>query len=107
MLERLMDRVLAGLPPEAALVYMDDILVPEQTFQQQLDHLDRVFQQLTTAGLKLSPSKCYLFQRQVKYRGHVISQAGVSTDPEKVKAVANWPMPTSTTELKRFLGLCS
>ncbi len=106
ILERLMDRMLAGLPPETALVYMDDILVPGQTFQQ-LDYLDCVFQRLTKAGLKLSPSKCYLFQRQVKYLGHVISQAGVSTDPEKAKAVANCPMPTNTTELKRFLGLCS
>lgn len=105
--ERLMDRVLAGLPPETALVYIDDILVSGQTFHKQLDSLQRVFQCLRKAKLKLSPKKCHLFQKQVKYLGHVISQNGVSTDPEKVKAVAEWPQPTSTTEVRKFLGLCS
>ena len=105
--ERLMDRVLAGLPPETALVYMDDILVPGRTFEKQLDNLERVFQCLRSAKLKLSPKKCHLFQKEVKYLGHVISRNGVSTDPEKVKAVWEWPLPTCTTDVRKFLGLCS
>ena len=84
--EHLMDRVLAGLPPETAMVYIDDILVSGQTFQEQLDNLEQVFQCLRNAKLKLSPKKCHLFQKQVKYLGHIISQNGVSTDPEKVKS---------------------
>ena len=105
--ERLMDRVLGGLPPEVALVYLDDILVSGKTFQQQIDHLEQVFQRLVKARLKLSPGKCYLFRRQVKYLGHTISSEGVSTSPEKVNVVAEWPVPTCITELRRFLGLCS
>ena len=105
--ERLMDRVLAGLPPETAMVYIDDILVSGQTFQEQLDNLEQVFQCLRNAKLKLSPKKCHLFQKQVKYLGHIISQNGVSTDPEKVKTVWEWPRPTCITEVRQFLGLCS
>jgi len=105
--ERLMDRVLAGLPPETALVYIDDILVAGQTFEKQLDNLEQVFQCLRNARLKLSPKKCHLFQKRVIYLGHIISQNGVSTDPEKVKAVWEWPQPTCITEVRQFLGLCS
>ena len=94
---RLMDRVLAGLPPETAMVYIDDILVSGQTFQEQLDNLEQVFQCLRNAKLKLSPKKCHLFQKQVKYLGHIISQNEVSTDPEKVKTVWEWPRPTCIT----------
>ena len=36
--------------------------------------------------------------------GHVISDQGISTDPEKVKCIADWPVPTSQ---KQFLGLAS
>ena len=72
--ERLMDRVLAGLSPETAMVYIDDILVAGQTFQEQLDNLEQVFQCLRNAKLKLSPKKCHLFQKQVRYLGHIISQ---------------------------------
>lgn len=85
--ERLMDKVLAGLPPETALVYTDDILVSGQTIQKQLDNLEQVFQHLRNARLKLSPKKCHLFQKQVKYLGHIISQNGITIDPEKLKTV--------------------
>ncbi len=105
--ERLMDRVLASLPPETALVYIDDLLVAGQTFKHQLECLERVFQRLMEANLKLSPGKCHLFRRQVKYLGHIISSSGVSTDPDKVRAVAEWPVPSNVAELKKFLGLCS
>ena len=97
--EHLMDRVVAGLPPEMALVYIDDILVSGQTFEKQLDNLEQVFQCLRNARLKLSPKKCHLFQKRVIYLGHTISQNRVSTDPEKVKVVWEWPQPTCITEV--------
>lgn len=39
--------------------------------------------------------------------GHVISCQGVSTDPSKVEAVANWQRPTTASELRSFLGFAS
>ena len=105
--ERLMEQVLAGLPLSTALVYLDDILVPGQSFSHQLANLRKVFERLRAAKLKLSPKKCLLFRREVKYLGHVISKNGISPDPDKVDAVLSWPTPRSATELKSFLGLCS
>ncbi len=105
--ERLMDRVLARLPPTVAMVYIDDILVPGRIVQQQIDNLKQVFQRLREAKLKLSPKKCSLFQKEVRFLGHVISRQGITTDPGKVMTVQSWPQPTSVKELSSFLGLCS
>ena len=66
-----------------------------------------VFQRLKEANLKLNPKKCNLFQREVKYLGHVVSAKGVSPDPEKVEAIQAWPRPMSITDVKSFLGLAS
>jgi len=105
--ERLMERVLSGLPWEVCLLYLDDIIVHATTFEAELERLRSVFTRLREAGLKLSPKKCHLFKKRVVFLGHVVSEEGVSTDPEKIKAVREWPTPTSTSALRSFLGLCS
>ena len=81
--ERLMEKVFAGLPLTVCLIYLDDILVPGRTFEGHIKNLRVVLLRLREAKLKLSPKKCDLFRREVKFLGHV----GVATDPEKLEAV--------------------
>ena len=102
-----MEQVLAGLPTTVALLYLDDILIPGRTFQQQIDNLQTVFQRLKEANPKLNPKTCALFQWEVKYLGHVVSARGVSPDPDKVEAIQAWPRPMSVKNVKSFLGLAS
>ena len=66
-----------------------------------------MFGRLRTAGLKLKPSKCHLFQKKVKFLGSVVSEAGVEPDPDKVKTVAEWPIPRNLTEVRSFVALAS
>ena len=105
--ERLMERVLQGLSWKTALIYLDDVIVHGKDFQQELSRLRQVFYRLKEANLKLNPRKCHLFQRKVKYLGHVLSAEGIQTDPEKLDAVRNWKIPSDVHELRSFLGLCS
>ena len=41
------------------------------------------------------------------YLGHVFCAAGVTPDETKVKAMMEWPTPSSATEVRQFLGLAS
>ena len=56
--------------------------------------------------MKLKPSKCDFFKKEIKYLRHVVSEQEVSTDPDKIKAVTEWP-PTTVTEVRSFLGFVS
>ena len=103
----LMEFVLAGLQWQTCLVYLDDVIVYGRDFDEHLKRLREVFERLRQAGLKLKPSKCFLLRPRVPYLGHVISAEGVSTDPEKVKAVQQWPVPSKVTDVRSFLGLAS
>ncbi|XP_043199138.1 uncharacterized protein LOC122368890, partial [Amphibalanus amphitrite] len=105
--ERLMERVLDGLNWKTSLVYLDDVIVLGKTFREQSSHLEAVFKRLLDVGLKLNPKKCNLFQRQVKYLGHVVSHKGISADPDKSRAVEEWPVPRDQHQLRSFLGLCT
>ena len=105
--ERLMERILDGLQWEGAFVYLDDVVVVGRTFEEELQRLEEVLRRLRKANLKLSPKKCLLFQREVPFLGHVVSEAGVHTDPLKVKAVTDWPVPSNVAEVRSFVGLCT
>ena len=105
--QRLMERVLTGLQWEVCLVYLDDVIVFSSTMDEHLSRLAQVFDKFRAAGLKLKPSKCHLLQRQVQYLGHVVSQDGIQTDPEKTRAVEEWPIPRSVGDVRSFMGLCS
>ena len=105
--ERLMEYVLRGLNWKTCLVYLDDIIIIGKTFDEHLENLRGVLQRIQAAGLKLNSQKCCLFMDSVKYLGHIVTSEGVSTDPDKVKAVQQWPVPQSVHELRSFLGLCT
>ncbi|KAK3083689.1 hypothetical protein FSP39_001513 [Pinctada imbricata] len=105
--ERLMENVLGGLQWEKCLVYMDDIIVPGASFEEEIERLEMVLTRLSEANLKLKPSKCLLFQKQVSFLGHIVSADGIQTDPKKIEAVKNWPTPKTQRHVKSFLGLAS
>ena len=105
--QRLMEHVLAGLHWTTCLVYLDDIIIFSKSIEQHIAQLSDVFARLKGAGLKIRPSKCRLLQSSVQYLGHIISGKGIKTDPAKIACVANWPVPETTAELKRFLGFAS
>lgn len=104
-----------GLSCEICLVYLDDIIVHSKTFDKQIENLRLVFDRLKEANLKLSPNKCqlcqkevlFLGQKEVLFLGHKVSEQGLSTDPNKIKAVKEWQTPRSTKEVRSFLGLTS
>ena len=79
--------------------------VPNLPFKEHLLRLSGVFQALSNAGLQLKPSKCHFALKEVCYLGHVVSQAGIRPDNDKVKTVSTYPVPRTTKELKQFLGL--
>ena len=105
--ERLMDQVLACLPWEVCLVYLDDIIIHAREFEEAISRLREVFLRLRIANLKLNARKCQLFAQEVRYLGHIIGKDGIATDPEKVKAVQEWPVPWTQREVRSFLGLCT
>ncbi|KAL1278784.1 hypothetical protein QQF64_025457 [Cirrhinus molitorella] len=75
--------------------------------EEHLIRLEEVFKRLQQEGLKIKLSKCNFFQKQVKYLGHLVSEQGVATDPDKVAAVKEWSRPVHLAELRLFLGFSS
>ena len=105
--QRLMESVLHGLIGRSCMVYLDDVLVLGNSVEEHIANLRKVWSRLSQAGLRLKPSKCKLFQKEVKYLGYVVSSEGIATDPGKVTAIQAFPQPADLKSLRSFLGLTS
>lgn len=101
----LMNTIFAEFTRKFVIVFLDDILVYSATLQEHREHLRSVLALLRQHQLYAKASKCAFAQNRIEYLGHVISHDGVATDAEKTKAMEVWPVPTSATELRGFLGL--
>lgn len=110
--QRLMDRLLghgfcSDVDNGTVYCYVDDIIICSSDFQTHLLLLKRVFDKLKEANLSINLAKSKFFRSSIKYLGYVVDEFGLRTDPEKVSAILNFPTPTSSREVKMFLGTCS
>lgn len=84
-----MAETLASL--EGTEIFMDDILIHAETEEQHDRRLAEVLKVIEAAGLKRNQAKCKFKQRQVRLLGHLINEAGVRADPNKVTGIGNFP----------------
>ena len=100
-----MEFVLAGLVGTYCLVYLDGIVIFSRTFEEHLAQLREVLCRLRDAGLKVKPSKFFIFEEEIAYLGHVVSAHGISIDYKKTEAIQDYPAPQNIQEVRRFIGL--
>lgn len=103
--QRLMDNILRGISNEYCCVYLDDIIVYSTSLAEHMIRLEEVFKRLRKANLKIQLDKTEFLRREINYLGHVITPEGVKPNPDKIKAIMNYPIPKTTKEIKAFLGL--
>lgn len=103
--QRVMDNVLKDLQNEVCLVYLDDIIVFSTSLQEHMVNLEKVFKKLRESNFKIQLDKSEFLKLETEFLGHVITTEGVKPNPNKIKAIANYPLPKTITEIKRFLGL--
>lgn len=106
-LQRLMDELFGPELEPQVFVYLDDLIILSKTFDEHLSVLRDVARRLSKANLSINLDKCKFFRPSLKYLGFIVDQQGLRTNPEKVESMANYPVPKTSTEIKRFVGMCS
>eukprot|EP00253_Pinus_taeda_P031671 PITA_31671 len=87
------------------LIFIDDILIYSCTIEEHHEHLRIVLQTLREHQLYAKFSKCDFFKEEIQYLGHVITKEGIVVDPEKIKAIMDWPVPKDVADVRSFMGL--
>ncbi|MBW0522585.1 hypothetical protein O181_062300 [Austropuccinia psidii MF-1] len=89
------------------VVYIDDIIIYSETWEDHVQYIDRVLSKFTPINLKISLKKCNFGQQELLALGHKVSVLSLAIDQNKVAAVLQKPVPKSIKEIKSFLGLAS
>ena len=103
--QRLINKVFAKELDAFILVYLDDILVFSQTKEEHFEHIRTALGRLRDAKIYAQLYKCEFFKDKVEYLGFDVSARGVQPSPDKVRAVVEWPKPSSVKDVRSFLGL--
>ena len=105
--QRFMNTIFADLIDVCVLAYLDDILVYSDTPELHTQHVREVFHRLRKHNLFARADKCSFSKTSVDYLGFILSPDGFSMDPEKIKAIQEWPEPRKVKEVQSFLGFAN
>ena len=103
----LMTQVLRPMIGIFLVVYFDDILIYSRTREDHVDHLRQVCLVMRKENLYANLKKCAFMTQQVTFLGFIVSKDGVSADPEKIRAIVEWPEPRTLHDVRSFHGLAT
>ena len=103
--QRFINACLANLNDEICFAYLDDILIFSKTFEEHVTNTLKVLDCLEKKGVKLNPTKCNFFKREIRYLGRLISENGYRPDPADVQALDRCKVaPVTVGQLRSLLG---
>ena len=91
--QRCVKAIVHGINWVSCLVYLDDIIVIADTFQEHADRVDMVLSQLKSSGLRLKASKCSIFSETAHFLGHILTSQGVLPSPSNVARIKIFAAP--------------
>jgi hypothetical protein len=103
--QREMQLILGDLIYQGVELYIDDIIIYAETFDEYMRLTNLVLSRLKERGIVISPRKSYLGMTELEILGHTVNAEGVSFSRKKLQAVLDFPTPKTTTQLQSFLGL--
>lgn len=107
MFQRMMDKMLGSLRWQAALVYIDDVIVFSASWADHLAHLRTLFRAARKIGLKFHLGKCRFAYANLELLGMGLSRYGLHTIEQKVKAISDLAIPITLGEVHRLIGMFS
>lgn len=103
--QQLETKVLGGLIHQICELYIDDLIIYADTFEEYLDNIRQVLERFKAHNITVSPKKCQFLMKEIQYVGYTINSEGISFSREKKQEILDFPVPRTAGQLKQFMGL--
>ena len=105
--QTMMNEIFADME-DVVVVYIDDIMIfTKGSLAEHQAKVKEVLQRLRDNNLFARPEKCSFDKTEVEYLGMFVNRDGIRMDNSKVKAITDWPAPTTVRGICSFLGLAN
>ena len=99
--------IFADLLDICVLVYLDDILIYSNNFEDHERHVREVLRRLWKNKLYACADKCSFHKDTVEYLGYILAPSRLTMDDNKVKVIQDWPKPWKVKDVQSFLGFAN
>ena len=97
-----MECVLKGIP--GVQVYLDDVLVVAETWEEHEKRLGEVMMRLRDYSITLNESKCQFSVTSLEFLGFIVSERGIEVSPDRVQGLRDMDQPKTQKQLQVALG---
>jgi hypothetical protein len=105
--QRAIDLALSGMKYIDVASFIDDLIIPGETFEIHLIRLEKVLQRLDEFGFTIRAKKCGFAMDKAIFLGYLVSNKGIEPAPSLLEAINNIKIPTNITEVRAVVGLLS
>jgi hypothetical protein len=102
--QRAMDVAFQGLINKCVVFYLDNVYVYSKNKDYHIQQLTQIFERCRKYSISLKPKKIVFSVEEGKLLGHIISQARIHIDPERIKDIAQLPFPHNKKVMQSFFG---
>ena len=105
-LQRQMDRIFNNDEFRGFVkIYLDDILIHSKSEEEHLVHVRKVLEKLKETSFYIKPSKCEFGKKEILFVGQKVGHGKKAIDPEKSRAIREYPTPKNADAIRSFYGL--
>lgn len=102
---RAMNKALNDDALDYMIVYLDDILIASNSYEEHLQHIEHVLKRLESVGFTINKDKCEFMKKEIKFLGHTFDEVNASINDETRLSVKNFLRPKNKKGIQSFLGL--
>lgn len=102
-----MDQILGKEVLEYTTVYVDDLLITSNTWEEHCQRVYTVLEKLDKNNITLKLNKSKFITDETEFLGFILTSQGIRASNEKIEAIQRFPVPKNIKHLQSFLGLCN
>ncbi|CAF4563297.1 unnamed protein product, partial [Didymodactylos carnosus] len=102
--QRVMNNIIGYKRWDYVVVYLDDILIFSNSFEEHIKHLQEVFGVLSEHQFMLNLDKCSLAKQAIDFLSHTITEDSIIPSKERIQAIIAIPQPKTLAQANKFIG---